>query len=82
MFEQEIDELYDLAKRVLNETNSHVVMNIAREATTVFIQDGEMDPGRPYDGVYPIYSNRPLMEERSREEYESAKAHLLRLLED
>lgn len=79
MFEKEIDELYEFTKRTINETKAHVQFEISNTACCIYIQDYAIYEHPKYDGVYTIYQ-QPILEKESREDYQKAKAHLLRLL--
>lgn len=79
MFEKEIDELYELTKRTINETKAHVQFEIGNTTCWIYIQNHALDEYPKYDGVYTIYQ-QPILEKESREDYQKAKAHLLRLL--
>lgn len=78
MFEKEIDELYELSKRVLNETRSYATFSLNYIRCTIMIND--LRPDAEDGKMYTIYTNDPVLAEISKEEYLNAKAHMLRLL--
>lgn len=88
MFEKEIEELFELSMRAVNETNCFVNYSIAAHTKAIYvdISDKNCTEAHYGDGAkkgnidqYTIYFDGTSAE-RSREEYVSAKAHLLRLL--
>ena len=82
MFEKEIRELFELSLRVMNETEFFVSFYIAAHTRCCYIDvmDSKWEAGKEYDGHYYIYFSHN--EEESLENYNLAKAHLLRLLID
>lgn len=82
MFEKEIEELFKLSMRVANETNAFVEFDVVSHvhACHISIADAGCVPGSELDGSYFISFEGNYPEEASQENYEAAKAHLLRLL--
>lgn len=82
MFEQEKRELLDLFLRVQEETNAYMSVRYCTGAITdINIQDNGFDSEGEIDGAYCIY-NDPKLADKSAENYEKAKEHILRLLEN
>lgn len=88
MFEKEIEELFKLSMRVINETNCFVRYSIAARTSAIYVDvsDKSCTEAHYGDGIkkgnidrYTIYFDGVLAE-FSREQYISAKRHLLRLL--
>ena len=79
MFWKVADELYALAKKVLQETNYSIHFEINERAIHVWIKKNGNGTG--FDGVYDIY-NRDILEELSLDNYEVARKHLERLLKE
>lgn len=78
MLEKEIDELYELSKRVLDETRSYAIFALNYICCTITIND--LRPDAEDGKMYTIYTNGPVLTEISKEDYLNAKAHMLRLL--
>ena len=83
MFEKEIRELFELAWRVLNETDYFVSFNIAAHTHCCYIDimNSKWEPKKKVDISYTIYIDSEFLKEESLKQYKLAKAHLLRLLE-
>lgn len=84
MFEKEIKELFELAWRVLSETDYFVSFDITSHvhACITCIMNSKWEPKKKMDGVYTIYFDNELLKEESAEQCKLAKEHLLRLLID
>ena len=88
MFEKEIEELFKLSMRAVNETNCFVRYSVAAHTSAIYVDVSDKSCDEAYygDGTkkgnidqYVIYFDGVLAE-YSREQYISAKNHLLRLL--
>lgn len=84
MFEKEIKELFELAWRVMNETDFYVSFRIGAHIhfCDIDVMNSKWEPGKIPDANYTIYTNNEVLEEESAEQCKLAKAHLLRLLID
>ena len=84
MFEKEIKELFELAWRVMNETDFYVSFRIGAHIhfCDIDVMNSKWEPGKILDANYTIYTNNEVLEEESAEQCKLAKAHLLRLLID
>lgn len=84
MFEKEIRELFELAWRVMNETDYFVSFEIAAHTHCCYIgvMNSKWEPDKERDATYDIYIDRGTLKEVSFERYKLAKAHLLKFLVD
>lgn len=84
MFEKEIRELFELAWRVVNETDYFVSFNIVTHTHCCYIDimNSKWESKKKADVTYTIYFGSELLEEESLGQYKLAKAHLLKLLID
>lgn len=81
MFEKEIEELFKLSIRVINEHPAFVEFDVLSHVhiCRINIMDAGWDCEAEYDRNYCIYFDGKWPED-SKQDYEAAKAHLLRLL--
>lgn len=85
MFEKEVRELFELAWRVMNETDFYVSLNISSNIhyCDIYVMNSKWEPGKKGpDAHYTIYTDTKILEKESAEQCKLAKAHLLRLLID
>jgi hypothetical protein len=84
MFEKEIKELFELAWRVMNETDFYVSFRIGAHVhfCDIDVMNSKWEPEKKPDANYTIYTDSELLKEESAEQCNLAKAHLLRLLID
>lgn len=84
MFEKEIKELFELAWKVMNETDFYVSFRIGSHVhfCDIDVMNSKWEPGKIPDAHYTIYTNSEVLEEESAEQCKLAKAHLLKLLID
>lgn len=84
MFEKEIKELFELAWRVMNETDFYVSFRIGSHVhfCDIDVTNSKWKPGKIPDAHYTIYTDTEILEEESAEQCKLAKAHLLKLLID
>ena len=84
MFEKEIKELFELAWRVMNETDFCVSFRIGAHVhfCDIDVMNSKWEPGKKPDANYTIYTDSEVLEEESAEQCKLAKEHLLRLLID
>lgn len=84
MFEKEIKELFELAWKVMNETDFYVSFRIGSHVhfCDIDVMNSKWDPGKKSDAHYTIYTDTEVLEEKSAEQCKLAKAHLLKLLID
>lgn len=85
MFEKEVRELFELAWRVMNETDFYVSLNISSNIhyCDIYVMNSKWEPGKNGpDAHYTIYTDTKILEKESAEQCKLAKAHLLRLLID
>ena len=87
MFEKEIDEIYELCKRVVNEVpTASVTFNYSIYGMSVFGLKRKEDACLPKDkfkwDLYQNVSFNPFYEKESREKLNKIKAFLLELLID
>lgn len=84
MFEKEIKELFELAWRVMNETDFFVSFRIGAHVyfCDIDVMNSKWEPGKIPDAHYTIYTDSEVLEEESAEQCKLAKAHLLKLLID
>lgn len=84
MFEKEIKELFELAWKVMNETDFYVSFRIGSHVhfCDIDVMNSKWEPGKIPDAHYTIYTNSEVLEEESAEQCELAKKHLLKLLID
>lgn len=84
MFENEIRELFELAWKVMNETDFYVLFRIGSHVhlCDIDVMNSKWEPGKRPDANYTIYTDCEVLEEESAEQCELAKKHLLRLLID
>lgn len=81
MFEEKIDELYRLAKKVHKSTNAHVIFRMDADSLYIYVSNNRFDTNTGFDGNYVLYKNEKLKEE-TEQQYKLAKAHLERLLQE
>ena len=81
MFWRFADELYRLARRVMEETNAHIGISMHENGFRIWIQDNGYDKNGKYDGSYGIHKEE-LLQEITIENYEAAREHLERLLKE
>lgn len=84
MFEKEVRELFELAWRVMNETDFYVSFRIGSHVhfCDIGVMNSKWEPGKILDANYTIYTDTKILEKESAEQCKLAKAHLLRLLID
>lgn len=84
MFEKEIKELFELAWRVMNETDFYVSFRIGAHVhfCDIDVMNSKWEPEKKPDANYTIYTDSEVLEEKSAEQCKLAKEHLLRLLID
>ena len=84
MFEKEIKELFELAWKVMNETDFYVSFRIGSHVhfCDIDVMNSKWEPGKIPDAHYTIYTDSEILEEESAEQCKLAKAHLLKLLID
>ena len=84
MFEKEIKELFELAWKVMNETDFYVSFRIGAHVhfCDIDVMNSKWEPGKIPDAHYTIYTDSEVLEEESAEQCKLAKAHLLKLLID
>lgn len=85
MFKKEIDEIYELCKRVVNEVpTASVIFNYSIYGLSVFGVKRKENINLPEDvfkwDLYQDVSFNPLFEEENREKLNKIKAFLLELL--
>ena len=82
MFEKEIKELFELAWRVMNETDFYVSFRIGAHVhfCDIDVMNSKWEPKKKPDANYTIYTDSEVLEEKSAEQCKLAKEHLLRLL--
>lgn len=84
MFEKEIRELFELAWRVMNETDYFVSFEVTAHVHCCYVSiiNSKWEPKKKVEVSYAIYFDSELLKEESFERYKLAKAHLLKLLID
>ena len=85
MFEKEIKELFELAWRVMNETDFYVSLIISSNVhyCDIYVMNSKWEPGKKGpDAHYTIYTDTKILEKESAEQCKLAREHLLRLLID
>lgn len=83
MFWQKIREIIDLGERIYNETPAYFSIDISTLSglANIYIMDKGFDKDCEYDGFYTILFS-DAQEEFNRRQFEKAKTHMLRLLEE
>lgn len=78
-----IKEFVDLGERIYNETPAYLSIDISTGTGTVniYIMDRGFEKDCEYDGFYTILLS-DAQEEFNRRQFEKAKTHMLRLLEE
>lgn len=85
MFEKEIKELFELAWRVMNETDFYVSLTISSNVhyCDIYVMESKWESSKKGpDAHYIIYTDTKILEKESAEQCKLAKAHLLKLLID
>lgn len=84
MFEKEIKELFELAWKVMNETDFYVSFRIGSHVhfCDIDVMNSKWEPFKIPAANYTIYTDSEVLKEKSAEQCELAKKHLLKLLID
>ena len=81
MFEEKIDELYCLTKKVHENTDADVIFRMNANSLYIFVSDKGYDANTKFDGSYSLYKNE-MFKEETEQNYKLVKAHLERLLQE
>lgn len=81
MFEEKIDELYCLTKKVHENTDAHVIFRMDADSLYIYVSDKGFNANTKFDGNYDLHKNEKLKEE-TEQQYKLAKVHLERLLQE